>query len=447
MLGKLVKFIILTRINKSALGITIFFLFLESLYVYIVPATFSFYYVTSFFAFTILVYAITSGLLLTKSDAYYLLTLPLDRSQISLALFLGNFVVSGYFSLFFGIFTLKILGLLGILVTFAFSLIAVSISIILANSKIAYRALVGGLLALWYVSPFFHFYYSPTAIFLGLNYNYAFLLLLLLFSIYFAIQNLNNIRFKVFTQSGQNNVKRIIEFSGKSPFLAILTRSFSFFEISTRINYMGNTSFRSIRINIYYILIATTIIAISYFIATIFIPLYQLIIFIPILEIMFLYYASFSSFSFEPLWLTMGLMEPVRYARYYLLSKALSIVLIFLPISIVFLLNPITLSLGISTLLVLPFSYIYLSSIQAILNPFQVKDENVMPNYRYTAIQYLVLLLSSPALILIYVPALVPGLLSGVISGLISIVLAIPFLFSSRFWLKVEEKMVVNGFV
>ncbi|ARM74845.1 hypothetical protein [Acidianus manzaensis] len=446
MLGKLIKFIILTRVNRSVLGINLFLLFLEGLYVYVIPFTFSFYYVTTTFAFTLLVYVITSGVLLTKSDAYYLLTLPIDQKQISLALFIGNFIVTGYFSLFFGIFTLKLLGLLGILITFIFALIAVGLSVALANAKITYKALIGGLLALWYISPFFHFYYSPTAIFLGLDYNYIFLILLLGLSVFFALQNLDNIRFKVFTQGNQPIVKRTINFSGKSPFMAIVTRSFSFFEIFARFNYMGNTSFKSVRINVFYILAVTIILSIIYYIINKIIPLFQFITFIPIIEIMFLYYTAFSAFSFEPLWISMGLLPPIKYARYYLLSKALSIMLIFLPIGIVFMLNPVTLGLGISTIITLPFSYIYLASIQARLNPFQVK-EDTMPNYRYTAIQYLITFLSFPVLILIYIPAIIIGLMSGIISSLVMFVLSLPFLISSSFWKKVEEKMVENGFV
>lgn len=449
MLGKLIKFVILTRVNKTVLGINLLILLLEGLSVYFTPYTFSFYYVTSFFTFTILVYTITSGFLLTKSDVYYLLTLPIEQRKISIALFIGNFLVTGYFSLFFGLFTLKLLGLIGILVTFAFSLIAVSISIAVTNYKVVYRALIGGLLALWYSSPFLNFYYSPTAIFLGFYYNYVFLISLLIVSVYAALKNLDNIKYKVFTQSGENVIKKTIEFSGKTPFLAMLTRSFSFFEVFARVNYMGNAVFKSVRINVSYIFLITTGVSIVYYILENIeniLPIYHIATFIPIIEIIFLYYVSFSAFSFEPLWISMGLFKPIEYARYYLSSKALSIMLIFLPISIVLLLNSYTLGIGISLVTALPLLYIYLASIQARLNPFQVKEEN-MPNYRYTAIQYVITLISLPAIIIVYIPAFIPGFMAGVISGIASAVLALPFLISSSFWEQVENKMVENGFV
>lgn len=450
MLGKLIKFVVFTRISKTVLIINSLFLFLEGLIIYYSPSTFSFYYyyVISSFSFTILVYSLASGFMLTKSDVYYLLTLPIEHQKISIALFIGNFVVGSYFLLFFGIFTLKLLGLLGILVTLAFSLIAISISIALTNAGIAKRAIVGGLLTLWYISPTLKFYYSPTAIFLGYSYNYVFLTLLVIISLYLALRNIDNIKYKVLTPSGESVIKKTIDFSGKSPFLVILTKSFSFFEVFARVNYMGNVIFKSIRVNVGYVLLVTFILSAIYYVleSENLVPVSKMMPFIPIIEIIFLYYVSFSAFSFEPLWIGIGLFKPVEYARYYLISKALVIALIFLPVSVALLLNHFTVGLGISMILAVPLAYIYLASIQARINPFQIKEEN-MPNYRYTIIQYVITLLSIPVIIVLYLPVIIPGTLSGLISGVMCLALALPFLISSSFWEQVENKMVENGFV
>ncbi|NON61553.1 hypothetical protein, partial [Acidianus sp. RZ1] len=150
MLGKLIKFIILSRIRKSVIIIN--FLIILFIISAVIPAPLNPSFIDDtviFFSLTILIYSINAGMVVTKSDADFLLTIPIDQEKISISLYLANFLISSFFSLYFGIFAIKILGLLGVAVLFLFSLLAVSLSIALSNVGIKFRALFGSLIALW----------------------------------------------------------------------------------------------------------------------------------------------------------------------------------------------------------------------------------------------------------------------------------------------------------
>ncbi|NON63372.1 hypothetical protein, partial [Acidianus sp. RZ1] len=295
------------------------------------------------------------------------------------------------------------------------------------------------------ISPLFGFTYSPTGMFFDNYISYVFLILMFISATYLALKNLNNVRFAVFDQPKNSYVESAMSFSGMSPFMAILSRSLSFLEFAARFNYMGSSTFKTARIKIYKVIAVSTIIAIAYYIASKYVPFSLISFYVPLAEIIALFNLAYSTFSSDPLWLSLGIMEPARYADYYLIGKAISTFLIFLPIAIASLFIPRGIGIGISMMIGVPSAFIYLSAIQARVNPFQVKDEN-MPGFTYTLDQYIVAILSFPVWILLFVPAFLPTIETSIISGLIMLFLALPFLFMKKFWIEVEEKMVERGF-
>src|SRR2546422_7293311 len=106
MLAKLVKFVLLTRFSKPLLGLVTFFLLYD-----VVTRAFTTgnspefsggfsYYAVGASIFFITVSLLFGGLFVLKSDRDYLLTLPLNRRELSLSLFTAQFVGSGITILF-----------------------------------------------------------------------------------------------------------------------------------------------------------------------------------------------------------------------------------------------------------------------------------------------------------------------------------------------------------
>ncbi|AWR96128.1 hypothetical protein DFR86_00230 [Acidianus sulfidivorans JP7] len=404
---------------------------------------------------------------MNKSDADYLLTLPIERRDISLALFISNIILFGMLFLILGAYSIGVLGLLFIPVSLAFAIISESFLIILRNINGYYRVLFTILIGLWYISPFFKFYYSPTSIFLGVNYGYAFLLLLLLLTLLLALKNLDKIQYNIYSSKIPGLVNNMINFAGKSRFMAIFTKSFLLFEIPTVTTTNEGRKASATRIKMYYLLIFTSVIGvILYYLIDVAYPLPNsflhssslsadiplIAIFIVLMfEFFVAYFSSFSPFSLDPLWLSMGLMKPVVYARHYLLSKALKIFIVTLPINLVFLLNPKTFATGVSALISLPSLLVFASSINAKFVTPQIKYEDfqviTLPNPLKVLVGYIVVTVGI-AIIFTDVISLNLGIIiPSIISSIVIVVIALPFLISSKYWEGVVENMVKNGYV
>src|SRR6202007_3335890 len=106
MLAKLVKFVLLTRFSKPLLGLVTFFLIYDVVIRAVTTGNspefsggFSYYAVgASIFFMTMSL--LFGGLFVLKSDRDYLLTLPLSRRDLSISLFIVQFVGSGITILF-----------------------------------------------------------------------------------------------------------------------------------------------------------------------------------------------------------------------------------------------------------------------------------------------------------------------------------------------------------
>src|SRR5215472_8785864 len=106
MLAKLIKFVILTRFSKPLLALIAFFLIYETVIGTITTGNsgkftgFYSYYAIGASTFFITMSLLLGGLFVLKSDRDYLLTLPLSKRELSVSLFLAQFIGSGITILF-----------------------------------------------------------------------------------------------------------------------------------------------------------------------------------------------------------------------------------------------------------------------------------------------------------------------------------------------------------
>ncbi len=393
--------------------------------------------------------SLLSRLVLTKSDVDFLFTLPISRREIVLGLYLVSLVANGLTYLYFGAFAFSVVGAGGAILVAALTLMTTSMSVALAPLKFRYRGMVSLALGAWFVSPAFGFPFSPLSMLTGYSYAYAILASLTAVFVYFSFVNFDKVRLT--SVQGQTQTRRVkeVSFGSRSPFLAVLKRNVSFLELGVRYNYMGFTAFKTFRVNLVYLVVLSAVVsAVYYFVGGQFrsVGLFALLV-----EIYLVFIFAQSSFMFEPLWLSFGLLDSLSYARYLLLSRLISLEAIFVPLALVnALLGEYFTSLAAFGI---PLSYAYMASLTARIRPVQIRDEDA-PTVVFSASQFLIALFFLPVVFLgifLYSLAVIlpPSyqILFGLVFLLIMTLLGSPFLIWRNFWEKVKVKMVENNFV
>ncbi|MEW9492612.1 MAG: hypothetical protein TQ35_0010510 [Candidatus Aramenus sulfurataquae] len=346
----------------------------------------------------VVVSSLLSGVFFTKSDVDFLFPLPLDRKEILVGLYLVSIVTNGLISFYFGAFAVDALGPAGFTVLIALVLLTSSMSIALAAMKLRKRLLIATILGVWFLSPLFGFPFSPLSMFIGYSFAYALLALLTALFVFLSVKNLNELELLSVQGQPQSSKVKEISFSSGTPFVAVLKRSLSFLELGARVNYMGVSTFKTFRTNVKYLLIASTLISVVYYLIVVHLgnnvvlqlPIFELLT-ILLLAVMLIF--AQSSFMFEPLWLSFGILGPLRYARYHMLSRLIILEIVLAPLSVVnALLGNYTVAFLVSGM---PFLYVYMASLIALLIPIQIKDENA-PVVRFSATQFLIIPIFCP---------------------------------------------------
>ncbi|MEM4912215.1 MAG: hypothetical protein QXJ81_05270, partial [Metallosphaera sp.] len=145
-----------------------------------------------------------------------------------------------------------------------------------------------------------------------------------------------------------------------------------------------------------------------------------------------------SAFISEPIWLDMNVMNPLEFARYYVISKALSVLLMLLPISLIFLIVG-KVGVFLSLFLELPLSSITIMSLYSRF--YQVNFQNPMT---FSPSRFLVGFITVIPLTGIIVLTLLP--LPMVMIGVTAfeLLISVPFLLSRGYWERVIEKIMTS---
>mgnify|MGYP001772567883 CR=1 FL=1 len=223
-----------------------------------------------------------------------------------------------------------------------------------------------------------------------------------------------------------------------SPFIAMFKRNLNFLEYGGRVTIGGIPQQISGRTKVYKVLIITYPMAVIFYVIFSLLsrdahfgkgPLYFIEdYFVGFIVFFFVFMYSLSAFINEPLWLDLSIMTPLEYARKYLLTKTLSLYIIFLPLSIsLFLLNPV----GGAGSLLIPLTYIYISSVYARLYP--------SPQTQYGFGNFIAGYLAMTALIPVFLDFYLP-----IAGAVITLALTLPFLFSKGYWEKTFEKAITS---
>src|SRR5712692_1513825 len=475
MLLKLAWFVIITRFSKPLLILTSFFLMYDVLIrAFTVGNADEFsggfsYYAVGASIFFVTMSLLLGGIFVLKSDRDYLLTLPLSRVELSLSLFLAQFIGSGISILFlFGFYlagagtaeiALVLVGNLAVLAALVTALGVISNMLLLWK-----RLVISLLIGLWCYSTFLGVPFTPVSAFTGeLLYGSVTLIGLAVVVVPVALRELAFLEvgsMRSILRATSSEYKKSMSFAGKSPVRAVYSYHLSFLELVGRMNLAGSTSFRSARVKTRTVLIITSILAAIYLYftsqeamvgQTLYRPFQGLIFVVPIiLGVVVLVMMSQGTFSNERGWLAFTSMDPATYLRHLILSRAASALSIIGPFVVADLVLalvgiPRTLNMALDLVVSVPSAAMISAYIVARLGAVQqVKEEGMMPG-QFELKQILVIL---P--VYIFIGMIIVSEISLTFAIIVAAVLgglALLLLARASTWRGIAYKLTEKGFI
>ena len=454
MLWGLVKFKVRTAFRRSAIITYVVVFLILLLYSFIISHTHlpsSVIYELDIIGILILslnfiVNGTYSSFFIQKSDVDFLYMLPLNERELEIAYSLSAFLINLLQTIVVAVLLFPAISYFSVLVTLVSA----------AMNSFAFfafkRKIIVAIIAVWMLSSIIKFPFSPFSMIFGYIYGYFILAALFVITVLLGIRNasVKELINEFYKRQGLTTGKLTTSISlySSSPLMAMLKRNFNFVEIGGRMNLgTGIPYIINKRVKMYKVVAITSAIAIAIYIGFSFFSRSLVVtekvnthILLSIFEslialfagIFIILFTSQSAFVNEPLWLNLSVMTPVEFARKYLLTKTLSIFIVFLPISIsLFLLNPLV---GAGSLLI-PLVYIYAASINARYYPVLMSTQ--IPSYDVRVLSASLLLL--PSFIPIALDAFFP-----IDGAVVTLAFTLPFLFSKGYWEKTFEKAITS---
>ncbi|MFP3163425.1 MAG: hypothetical protein RXQ75_06285 [Acidianus hospitalis] len=450
---ELIKFVIFSRVPKKSI---VFYISFAILFGYIGYISYyeAPYYVNEEFRYLSVFYLTimiavspfnTRFGLASKSDSDFLALLPFDDDKIIASLILGSFIVNVIFLSIFMYWFIEALGIAGATIIPAFALLSSSLPAVLYNLNNRRKILIDLVIVTWFISAIFNFQLSPLSMFYGyfegyvISYAFAFVT----FSI--ALKKFNFSSYSNFTVSSEKGeVKEEISFKSSNPLVLTLTRNLRILEVGGRVNWMGVSTFVSRRVELWKVMLGSSISAIVlYFILSRINDGSFLVFYVLFGGWFFMIMIASAAFITEPIWLDMNVMTPEEFARYYLTSKALSIAIILSPFAILSLILGY-LGEALGFIVFIPLSSIFIMSLYA---RYYQQRYNMPINV--SPIRLLVSLLTSipliPLIILSFLPAYLILCLPIMFSFIVFyLTISLPFIFSKSYWESTIEKIVTS---
>jgi hypothetical protein len=473
---KLLKFIILSRFSKQLLALMLVLMVYALFISFETGSTTStsiyYYYGPAFVAFFLILPILSGGIAVMKSDRDFLFTLPIKRSDLAFSLFVVQLLSFGLIMIYvlaYSFSSLKPVFVYALIDFAALILVITSLGPITYSLKIQWRILLAIVLAIWPLSVFVGFPFSPAAIYSG-HPLYADItsIILAVITVPLAFRSLSRVdldMMKTFTRYSSGQVRHVRRFSGMSPNRAIFAENFFVVEISGRMNSMGGGgSYRSGRFRLWKgVLVTAVLAAVYYYMFT-----YRLtmslhtqemaVLIISIYSIIFVMFTTMGILGNERLWLGFMTRNPTRYLRDILVAKSLSMATLLSPLAVAnFLIayhgNEQALNFGLLLLVAIPSLIIIVVFMSAFLYPFQIKEDLMMPG-QFNLRQMGTLL---PALPVWFLVALSFGVLEDgltlaaiIITLLTSVIMAgiaLAMIYSKSMGQKLIDKLVTVGFV
>jgi hypothetical protein len=467
-LPKLLRFILRTRFSRPfliLLGIIVLYAVIAtSLTTPSDVATVLSYEGTAVVAFFFAMSLATGGVMVMKSDRDYLFTLPLGARDLSISIFFSQFIAYGASILFILIYLAPGFSspLLAVDVI-ALALTVTSLGIIATSLQTRVRLFLSVALACWTLLALENVPFTPASAFNGNLYTgTATLLLLTAATTTAAVRGLSRVELDMMRnliRTSSADVKAPTSFAGKSPIGAIYSMNITNMSIAGRMNMAGTSRYVSRRVKTQWVLVASSVAAVAYFIFALYTGNFQVasgtdafpgaVITAVILSFLGFFFSQ-SAITNERIWLSLTSLPPVTYFRHLIGSKLLSLMIILTPFAVADAVlaafgYPMELAGLVIVLTVIPASFVLQICFSAYLAPIQVKGDDMMMPAQFNLRQMATGLLIIPVIFLATLSAIFP--LVAVAGGLALCALSALLVFSAGFWSRVVTKLTENGFV
>ena len=468
MLFSLLKFVFRTRFSRPFL-ILIGLLIAYSVVITSVtpPGTISVvlgYYATAIIAFFLAMALATGGVMVMKSDRDYLFTLPLTPRDLAISIFFAQFVAFGTtVLLMFAYMAQALYSPVLILDLVALALVFTSLGVIAPSIQTRTRIVISVALALWTLSAFLNFPFSPGSAFNGNLYGGTVAnLVLAAVTVTIAFRGLSRIELdmmKSMVRSTASDIKSPNSYAGKSPLGAIYSMNITNMALAGRMNMAGTSRYVSRRVKTQWVLAASTIAAAAYFAFALYAgnvgtvngtDTFPGAVIAAIVLSFLAFFFSQSAITNERVWLSLTSLPPTTYFRHLIASKLLAMMVILAPFAVAdVVLAALNYAMALAGLViiltVIPASFVLQICFAAYVAPIQVKGDDMMMPAQFNLKQMATGLLIVPVIFLAAIASLFP--IVAVIGGLFLCVLASLLVYSSGFWSRVVTRLTESGFV
>ena len=401
------------------------------------------------------------GLFIIKSDRDYLLTLPLSRRDLSLSLFVAQFVGYGLTMLFLYGFYVAGAGDLPTSILLAVNLgvlacVVTSLGVISNILETWKRVLLATGLALWCFSSVLGFQLTPVSSFHGdAVYGTIALFVLAAAVVPVALRELANVELgsiRTLMRTTSSEYKKNVSFAGKSPIRAVYSYHLSFLELVGRMNVAGSTSYRAARVKTRTVLLISIPASIAYLIFARLIARGGAIVFVlPIfMGVIVLVLMAQGTLANERAWLAFTALDPATYVRHLLLSRVLSTLAIIGPFGVADTILGVQgdatgLQSALVLLVTIPAESILATYIIARVGAvYQVKEEGMMPG-EFNLRQFGAILPIYAAIGLIILSeysAFAAVIIAPLLTGLSALLLS-----TSNIWRGIAYRLTERGFI
>ena len=469
MLLSLLKFVVRTRFSRP------FLIFLAILLVYYIGISQTIsprseglilgYYGTAIVALFLAMSLAAGGVMILKSDRDYLFTLPLSTRDLSVSIFLSQFMAFGItILLMFGYLYQSLDSPLFLVDLVALALTFTSLGVVAPAIATKVRIPLSAGLALWTLLAFVGFPFSPGSAFYGNLYDgTATLVALAAVTTAAAFRGLSRIELdmmKSLVRSTSTEVKSPISYAGKTPIGAIYSMNLSSISLAGRMNMAGASRYVSRRVKTKWVIAAASILAIAYYAFVIRLGPPQPFttgsdslptsVLVPVVLSFFAFFLSQSAITNERVWLSLTSLPPATYFRHLVISRVASLFLMLAPFIIV---DAVLYASGYGETLgalavtasVIPGSFVLEILWAAYIAPIQVKGDDLTMPAQFSLRQMSTAIPMVAVLVLVSVAVLFPFI--ALIGGIVLIAAAAALTTSTGFWSRVVTRLTENGFV
>jgi hypothetical protein len=468
-LRKLLSFIFRTRFSRPFLILIVVMLIYAAVITSVTPpnsmSVVLSYYATAIIAFFLAMALATGGVMVMKSDRDYLFTLPLSPRDLAIAIFFAQFVAFGTTVLLMFAYLAQALYSAVLFVNLAaLALVFTSLGVIAPSLQTRPRIVISVALALWTLSAFLNFPFSPGSAFSGnLWGGTATNLVFAAVTVPLAFRGLSRIELdmmKSMVRNTASDIKSPNSYVGKSPLGAIYSMNITNMAIAGRMNMAGTSRYVSRRVKTRWVLIASTVAAAAYFAFALYTgsrveavngaDVFPGAIIVAIVLSFLAFFFSQSAITNERIWLSLTSLPPATYFRHLIASKLISLMIILVPFAIA---DAVLAAYGyamsmaglVIILTVIPASFVLQICFAAYVAPIQVKGDDMMMPAQFNLRQMATGLLVVPTFFLAAVGSIFPTV--AAVGGLFLCAVAGLLVYSGGFWSRVVTRLTESGFV